>query len=84
MLEAGDVDLVVGNLPIKTLGIEFQTEHLYRDPILLTVRRNHPLTYEKNLEWKMLSKFPMVLPPSNAVTRMAIEETLSNAYSGPS
>lgn len=72
-LRAGDVDLVVGYLPDRPLPAEFDSEMLYEDPIVLVVRRDHPLTTLPQLDWSSLSHYPMVLPSPAAGTRKSID-----------
>lgn len=72
-LRAGDVDLVVGYLPDRPLPVEFDSEMLYEDPIVLVVRRDHPLTTLPQLDWSSLSHYPMVLPSPAAGTRKSID-----------
>ncbi|MBX3634989.1 MAG: LysR family transcriptional regulator [Rubrivivax sp.] len=72
-LRAGDIDLVVGLLPERPLGAEFATDLLYEDPIVVAVRRDHPLTALARLDWPALADYPMVLPPTTALTRSAID-----------
>lgn len=76
-LRAGDIDLTVGVLPERPLGIEFGTEILYEDPIVAVVRRDHALARRRSLRWEMLAEFPMVLPPANTYTRGAIDTLLA-------
>lgn len=56
-LRAGDIDLTVGVLPERPLGIEFGTEILYEDPIVAVVRRDHALSRRRSLRWEMLAEF---------------------------
>ncbi|AXY60896.1 LysR family transcriptional regulator substrate-binding protein [Acinetobacter sp. WCHAc010052] len=67
---------MIGNLTAKPLGIEFRTRHLYKDPIVVVVKKGHPLVNKPELTWTDLSEFPMVLPPEFATTRNVIEEFL--------
>lgn len=76
MLRAGDIDLIVGNLPIRPLGAEFTTELLYKDPIVIVVRQGHPLADAEVLDWSLLSKYPTVMPPEGSFTRTPLEDTL--------
>lgn len=77
-LRAGEVDLVVGLLPERPLGPEFATELLYRDPIVVAVRRDHPLTARARLTWSALADYPMVLPPTSALTRSALDNFMAD------
>jgi DNA-binding transcriptional LysR family regulator len=72
-LRAGDIDLVVGLLPERPLGVEFGTELLYEDPIVIAVRRGHPLSARHTLEWTALEGFPLVLPPAGTILRGALD-----------
>jgi DNA-binding transcriptional LysR family regulator len=72
-LRAGDIDLVVGLLPERPLPVEFQSELLYEDPLVIVVRRDHPLTRRQSVDWTSLSGYPMVLPSPAASTRSAID-----------
>lgn len=79
MLRAGDIDLMVGNLCQRSLGPEFETESLYRDPIRVVCRPGHPLTHQPQLDWQMLNDYPMVLPTSTTSTHnMVISALLNN------
>lgn len=77
-LREGDIDLVVGALPERRLSSEFSVELLYEDPFVLAVRPGHPLATGVRLKWTMLSDFPMVLPPSAAFTRAAIDAFMAD------
>ena len=79
-LRAGDIDLTVGVLPERPLGIEFGAETLWEDPIVAVVRRNHPLTHLPSPGWKDLAGHSMVLPPPGTFTRGPIDACL--AYHG--
>ncbi|BAP37897.1 putative LysR family transcriptional regulator [Acinetobacter guillouiae] len=76
LLRTGELDVMIGNLAAKPLGIEFRTKHLYKDPIVVVVKKEHPLVTKQDLSWTDLSEFPMVLPPEFATTRIVIEEFL--------
>lgn len=73
MLRAGEIDLVVGTLPVRPMGIEFGTELLYEDPLAVVVRAGHPLAQRADTDWPNLAGYPMVLPPMSALTRDAID-----------
>ena len=74
MLRAGDLDIVVGNLPPRPMGVEFGSELLYRDPLVIASRTGHPLALEPKLSWPMLSGYPMVLPSIGTHTRNLIDD----------
>lgn len=72
-LRTGDLDFAVGVLPDKPLGIEFASELLIDDLIVVAVRRNHPLEQQPDLNWDAVGKYPMVLPPPATYVRGAID-----------
>lgn len=76
LLRTGELDVMIGNLTAKPLGIEFRTKHLYKDPIVVVVKKGHPLSLKPEVTWSDLSDYPMVLPPEFATTRTVIEEFL--------
>lgn len=75
-LHAGDIDIVVGQLPERRLPAEFDSELLYEDPLSVVVRRDHPLTTMRALEWRHIAGYPMVLPTQAASTRAPIDNFL--------
>lgn len=77
-LRAGDIDIIVGNLPPRPLGVEFSSELLYEDPIVVVVRRDHPLANMQRLRWDMLNGYPMVLPPAGTFTRGPIDDFMAH------
>ncbi|WP_445115519.1 LysR family transcriptional regulator [Acinetobacter sp. WZC-1] len=78
LLRAGEVDVAIGNLSDKPLGLEFKTKHLYKDPIVIVAKSAHPLFQKEQINWADLSNYPMVLAPVFASTRTIIEEFLLN------
>lgn len=76
LLRTGELDVMIGNLTAKPLGTSFRTKHLYKDPIVVVVKKGHPLTLKPMITWSDLSDYSMVLPPEFATTRTVIEEFL--------
>lgn len=70
-LREGALDLVVGRLaaPEAMVGLVF--EQLYVEPVVAVARAGHPLVKAPGLD---LTGFPLVLPPSGAVIRPAVEQ----------
>ena len=75
-LLVGDVDFVVGTLPIWPLGSEYQTELLYEDPLTVVAGTHHALHKLEHIEWKSLEGYPLVLPSKVASTRDIIDNFL--------
>lgn len=73
LLRAGEVDFVIGILPDRPLGIEFKTEPLYVEPTVVAVRHDHPLANHPSLDWRMLSDYPMVMPPRGTTVRYLLD-----------
>lgn len=76
-LRAGDIDLAIGLLPYGPLAAEFDSELLIEDPMVAATRQGHPLTRTADPTWEDLAKFPMVLPPGSANTRLPIDSILA-------
>jgi DNA-binding transcriptional LysR family regulator len=76
MLRSGEVDFVVSNLTPKISGHEFEKRLLYKDPVVVVVRKDHPLAGKSGVTWQDIARYAMVLPPLFASTRPAIEDFL--------
>lgn len=76
-LRTGAIDFCVGLLSGQ-LDSEFETEVLLNDPVVVAVRRGHPLTEKPSVEWEELQPYPLVLPSPNTLARGAIEALFMN------
>ncbi|MDR5808266.1 pca operon transcription factor PcaQ [Caballeronia sp. LZ019] len=76
-LKAGDVALVVGRLsePEAMHGLSF--EQIYREPLAVVVRRDHPLVFETPLTPALLARFAIVVPPFGTLIRQSAESVLT-------
>jgi LysR family pca operon transcriptional activator len=76
-LKAGEVDFVVGRVsdPEGMLGLSF--EQIYREPLAVVVRRDHPLSFEAPLTPLMLARFSVVVPPFGTLIRQSAESVLT-------
>jgi LysR family pca operon transcriptional activator len=76
-LKAGEVDLVVGRLsePEAMHGLSF--EQIYREPLAVAVRRDHPLVFETPLTPALLTRFAIVVPPFGTLIRQSAESMLT-------
>jgi DNA-binding transcriptional LysR family regulator len=63
-LVRGNIDLLVGRLPIPSAATRTEQEMLYDDPIRLVCRADHPLTKKGVVEWKDTLAYGWVLPES--------------------
>lgn len=76
-LRSGEIDFVVGNLPAKALSAEFAQQFLYEDPLVCVARKGHPIFRYNNPNWEKITSYPLLLPPPNTYTRIAIDELLA-------
>ncbi|VCU68184.1 HTH-type transcriptional regulator GbpR [Pigmentiphaga humi] len=75
-LRKGDLDMVVGRLPWIRSDYELKEKILIERPVMLVVRRTHPLVGKENLGWRDLQGYPWVLPPRGALLRDPLEREL--------
>jgi LysR family transcriptional regulator, pca operon transcriptional activator len=73
MLRDGRLDFIVGRLasPEVMNGLVF--EHLYSEQLTFAVRPSHPLTGKRQLSYRELEPYPMILPPENAIIRPIVD-----------
>lgn len=73
MLRDGSLDFIVGRLagPEAMSGMVF--EHLYSEQLTFAVRPSHPLVSKRELTYRDLEPFPMLLPPSEAIIRPIVD-----------
>lgn len=76
-LRAGEIDMLVGLLPERRLGVEFATELLYDEPTVTVVRRDHPLVAAEAPTWDQIANFPLVLPPEGSLIRGTIDNFMA-------
>jgi LysR family pca operon transcriptional activator len=76
-LKEGEVDFVIGRVsdPEGMHGLSF--EQVYREPLAVVVRREHPLTLEAPLTPALLARFPVVVPPFGTLIRQSAESVLT-------
>lgn len=74
MLRSGKVDLVVGRLSEQFLDRDFRLEELYREPVRVMVRADHPLAGRPGLNLANLQGFPWILPLTQTSLRSEIEQ----------
>ncbi|HEY4201991.1 MAG TPA: pca operon transcription factor PcaQ [Devosiaceae bacterium] len=75
-LRVGDLDFVVGRManPDAMNGLSF--EHLYSERIIPTVRPGHPLLATDLVDLRRIEAYPILMPPSGAIIRPAVERLL--------
>ncbi|NIC07149.1 pca operon transcription factor PcaQ [Billgrantia bachuensis] len=72
-LRRGELDLVVGRMTEAREISDLAFEHLYYEPLMLSVRSGHPLAGIAPLEAERLGDFPWVLPPPQTTLRQQVD-----------
>ncbi|QGZ64815.1 LysR substrate-binding domain-containing protein [Paraburkholderia acidisoli] len=76
-LRRGDLDIVVGRLPSRSVTVGLQEKVLLASRVKLVTGPNHPLVHKKDVQWDDLRDFPWVLPPPGSLMREPIESTFA-------
>lgn len=72
-LRLGNLDLIVGTLPTRQMGIDLTEAPLFDDATVLVTRPDHPLALQKSLpDWAELAQYPWVLPPHDSLLRQPL------------
>lgn len=75
-LRDGLVDLVVGRMPEKEgAGVTF--EQLYLEDVILVCRPDHPILSTRQPD-RVLSEYPLIMPPRGAVISSAVDRYLTS------
>jgi DNA-binding transcriptional LysR family regulator len=83
-LRAGEVELILGTLPRRTVEADVDEEELYQDSTSVVVRAGHPLLSKESVAWEELSAFPWVLPPEGSLLREPLSQCFKdNGVSEP-
>lgn len=76
LLVQGDVELVLGPLPLEwpAAAVDIELEHrtLYEEPLCLLARPDHPLARKRRIEWSDLAKADWVAPARHTLTGMKL------------
>lgn len=72
----GQLDLVVGRLPVLDKLGSFEEKELLEEPVVLMTGRHHPLAHRKSLQWSDLAAYPWILPPPGSILRAPLEQVL--------
>ncbi len=78
-LKLGGLDLVVGRLDNYIPDGEMRSELLYRDPIRIVARPNHPLTRQDTIAWQDLESYEWIIWPTGTPIRSRLDNALSAA-----
>ncbi|GGH32872.1 transcriptional regulator, LysR family [Cribrihabitans marinus] len=78
-LRAGDVDLVVGRLPIHRHRTEIAQERLFEEHVICVARAGHPVHALSAPGVADLLEYPWILPPSETTLRRQIDHMFVEA-----
>jgi len=78
-LLVGDIDLVVGRLPEVQEEEGVRSEMLYREPVAVVARTDHPLSQRKQLTLKDLVDAQWILPSPGTTLRREIDNAFHKA-----
>lgn len=75
-LKDRQIDLMIGRMPQvgEMTGLEF--EFLYEEPIIATVRADHPMIRQPMAQ--LLRQCPLILPPNETIIRKHVDEYLAS------
>lgn len=78
-LEQGKLDLVVGRVDSYAPRHSLHSEMLFREPLRVVARPDHPLVGRRNLTWEELYRFDWLLWPVGTPIRSRLDLALSTA-----
>ncbi len=78
-LRTGDIDLVIGRLPEFREREGLTQQALYDEPIVIVVRKKHPLAKIDNPTFQQLADCDWILPPPQTSLRRQLEAEFRNA-----
>jgi len=81
-LEKGELDLVVGTLPLD-LTSDYEVYDIFSEPMVFICPREHPLTDKAGVEPQDLEQYPFILFRKGSVTRGIIEKELNSKGVAP-
>lgn len=81
-LRSGDVDLVVGRLPIHRHRTEITQERLFDERVICVARKGHPLHQCEAPELSDLLSFPWIVPPMETTLRRQLDHVFVEAGAG--
>ncbi|WP_380057919.1 LysR substrate-binding domain-containing protein [Falsihalocynthiibacter sp. SS001] len=84
-LRTGEIDLVVGRLPIHRHRDEIAQKKLFDETIVAVVGRDHPLAGQKALDFEAMKPFGWILPPPETSLRRQVDSFFGSQglYSSP-
>lgn len=74
LLRDGEIDLMIGRMPVASEMAGLTFEHLYEEEIVLVARAGHPMA--QHPVPALLQAVPLILPPEGALIRRAVNDYL--------
>ncbi len=74
MLQAGELDMIIGRLAEYRYRDCFTQEVLYREEVVIAARKHHPLVKRRKLTLEDLSQCDWILPPTQTTLRRQIDK----------
>lgn len=72
-LKRGDIDLIVGRLPMSEHE-EVETIKLYNEALIIFAHKSHPLATAKDIKLSELRKCRWIMPPEGSVMLLQVEQ----------
>jgi len=72
-LQAGDLDMVLGRLPVEGRSRTLVYEEFYDEPVCIVARRGHPLARKRRLALRDLADAAWLLPLPETALRRQVE-----------
>lgn len=73
LLRSGELDFIVGLLPLHRHRQEVEQERFYDEQIVAVCRPGHPLAARKNLKLDHLIRYPWIVPPPETSLRRQLD-----------
>lgn len=81
-LRSGDVDLVVGRLPMHRHRAEIEQERLFDEEVICVARAGHPLIGIEAPDLADLMRFTWILPPAETTLRRQLDQVFVDLGGG--
>jgi len=78
-LREGKLDFIVGALRETQLPDDVVQDHLFDDPVVVVVRRDHALSGRKNVPLTELVRHDWIVPPLGSPVRRLFEQSFTDA-----
>ena len=73
-LYAGELDMIVGRLPVYRARAKLVQETLFDERVVAVAGRQHPLAAEKDLQFSDIKPYGWILPPPETTLRRQINQ----------